>query len=736
MPPKTYRPPNAYEKREKLTTGSIPIRGNITNSLNNGDAKVNDVPVNISRNNDVKDNPNSRDIIVPEKPLTFEAKYYKESEGIPFNQMDETFDSKENDSKTIKSFIDGYVEFKANDSAIRDGNIAVEFVIDMSGSMTSPCDISESNATEHQRIFVAMTAAKNLIMNMPKDIMISVTGFATKTVVLIDSVKIPDSEDERKTLCELITYITCGQDTAIHTNVDLRLQNICSNIEKYKQNNIKKIIVSVWTDGGDNSSKYSWNTINFKQDKGAKFYASLDVLHENYIKQINENGISIELMFIGIGPGADWNIIRALNNYTKISSSGRNINVDGKYAIAAFEKYLRNALNVASTDNQITFKLDPVSINAGVEIRILDTRCASKWEEKDDYGAASIISPFCKVKDFRYLSDISYGSTVCALFQIRFPLTNGKLTTFPMNFEGIGITATLSGMKLSPGKQMANNPLSTHQIVVPIIWDPKITKFTQSEQTKWPLRLAKCDANIRCTMNQAYELAEENKIPEIHKLIENVINNIKKDQDQCLAAYISEAELTKHYELRIHHPFYDPEDIPGTLVGAFTRQIEDMRIMMAYTMHESFAKEYKAKICEWLIPERRGKLVQDVFETTFMDEATFKLIYKGLLEHDITEEWEIVEDNNYNTKLRKRFKLIAQQVFNEQKKVNMTINHEALAAMVYVYLMNGMTPEQYSAANIAAEDNQRKTNARYIQRPRHMNPDANPSTSNEETSKL
>lgn len=688
--------------REVKRNGPVIATGAIRGNVSNTTSRMRRIPNN--QNGDLKDNQNGVDASPPVKPATFSARYFAESTGIPVNQG-------------VKTFVDGLMQYAVDGDIDPENKIAVEFLADNSGSMEQSCD---GKTADLSRIDVVNTIEKNAIMTLPTGTIISEVPFATDHVVRIDCVPLQESEEERNKLAAKIVKINLGGGTAIHHTVDRRLFNALNNVEKLKKLKISQMLFVILTDGCDNSGRFPWSVQNLKAGGAELFHKTLDELYNNYIKPINGHGIKVEVMFVAIsadyGPegmdkGIAWDVIRALSSYEKFNTSGRAINTDGRSLMKSFNTYIQKFMNIASTNNRITFKLDAVSAACKVQIRVCDDREASDYDTKDDYGAKSIRSKFRNNQDTRVLADFARGATITSLFQIRFPIEDGKVVCFPKDFEAITVIAELTG-DLVPG--MESKMLNTYQVKIPLIWDPKVTQFTQVSD-KWILRLVKQSINIRCTMSQAYEILDKREIAD---MLKDVVVNIKKDQDQCLAEHLTEAQQAVHYKLRSDFPFYDPEDVKDSLVGSFTKQIEDMRIMIAMLAHKSFATESRAKMLEWLLPERRGEGFKMMFESVFMSDQEFKESYEKVLSHQIEDDgFEVTGDDTPNTTLLKKFHLVSRRGFKKQKITNdREYDRDYVVALAYVSLMQGLTPEEMAKEVAAAATSQTLTRARYIKR--------------------
>ena len=544
--------------------------------------------------------------------------------------------------------------------------------------------------------------------------MIWVVGFASQIQFLkgLDGVEIPASEEEKQRLCELVVQLNVGSGTAIHDSHKMALEQILNRIDSIKSKGVDKLLLASFTDGQDNSGEYSWNAANYKVDGGVTFRQSLDHLFENYIKPINKEGIKVEVAFHGISNGADWNILRVLNDYPNFNSSGRVIQQDGNHLMKGFQAYINNFMCTASTNNKVVLKLDPVSEAAGVRIRFLDPSNGME-DSKNDFGAKVITSPWRKSQDFRMLGDFSRGKEYSVMFQLLFDMKSGEdgkfiVNGFPKDFDAVAVTADLTGNRV-PG--MKPETFKTIQIKVPIIWDPKITQFDQVAD-KWQLRLEKHWIAIRSMMTKAYDLGDGKKTIE---MIDDEINAIKKDQDQCYRDNVGDAAAKTHDEMRLKFPFYDPVET-NREVAQYTRLIEDLRIMKAYLLHPNFRAESGAKMFEFLLPERRGEKVTTLFNSYFMSEEDFKGVYESLMQHKLEDEWEVVEDD-FNAQLIKKFKTVAKLGFKkQQEKKDKEYDREVLVAFVYVYLMKGLTPEEMEKVAAAAIRNQTLGQTRYIKR--------------------
>lgn len=699
-------------------------------------------------------------VVKSQGPVTFDMKYLAETDAWIANQV--------GDDLLIKRHMDGLIKIKVSGgeidkrgmsdssgipSRMDDEKIGVAILKDYSGSMGTACD------SELTRYAVAIQNEQYLIKTLPAGTSLWSFGFATEVKHLdgLYGVVIPDSEQERKKLCELVKMINVGQGTAIHDAVETSLKEFRNNSESLIGRKISKLLVVVFTDGADNASRFSWNAANYKADKGASMIKSLDHLFKFYIEPLNKKGIKVELAFHGISSGADWNILKVLNDYPKFNSGGRVIENDGRSLVKGFQTYINNFMRTVSTNNQMMFMLDDVSDKAGVKIRILDP---SEGLEpgQNDYGSKVITSPWQKTSDFRMLGDFSRGKEYSVMFQI---LTNmqeteeGKyrLAGFPEGFSEIIITAELSGDRV-PG--MISGILSNFQIKIPIVWDAKVTKFNQV-QSKWQLRLEKHWIAIRSMMTKLFDMVGQRNEPvdtkKVFEMIGDEINAIKKDQDQCYRDGIHEDDAKAHDELRLVSPFYDPPEM-NPEVACFTRFIEDLRIMETYFKHASLQPEARAKMFEYLLPERRGASATTVFNSLFLADEQFTEVYKQLVGQDIKDEGKLTEfsgalssnevqsfvsqtqsrkdegklvlapggsesqrTDDYKLILMNKFALVAKQAFKDQQlRKDREYNRDTLVAFANLFLANGITHEEIQQSTQATKRNTNMARARYIKR--------------------
>lgn len=649
------------------------------------------------------------------KQIVFDMKYLAETDGWIANQ--------EGDNTTVKRHMDGLMKIKVSgDEQDGNGKIAVAFPIDMSGSMGIECD------SELTRIEIALQNVRYFIKNFPVGTIIWVLGFATEVQFLkgLCGVEIPASDEEKDRLCQLVKSISVGAGTAIHDAHETILKEFNDRSKSLVDRGITSLLLACFTDGQDNSSRFPWNAANYKADKGVEFTKSLDHLYKNYIAPINKKGIKVELAFHGISSGADWNILRKLNDYPKFNSSGRVIENDGGSLSKGFKTYINNFMKTASTNNQMTFTLDTVSEKAGVQIRILDPS-EGLVPGANDYGSRVITSPWHETSDFRMLGDFSRGKEYSVMFQLLFDMQraeNGKyhLQGFPEKFPEVTVTAELTGDRV-PG--MISGMLTTMRIKIPIIWDTTITKFNQV-QSKWQVRLEKHWIAMRSMMTKLFDMVGQNSHKPIDtkvvfEMIDDEINAIKKDQDQCYRDAAHEEDSKSHDELRQVSPFYDPPEM-NPEVACFTRMIEDLRIMKAYLKHPALQVEARAKIFEFLLPERRGASVTTVFNSLFLSDEQFTGAYKQLIGREIGDDTKLVfgpgsPADEFNLKLMNKFALVAKQSFKDQQlRKDREYNRDTLVTFANAFLASGITHEELQKSVQATTQNRNMARARYIKR--------------------